>query len=133
LAGYIIAVIVVIAGIVGFMWVIIQLSERDDSVVACSFWWRKRRARKSRYSRVDELRDDDEPWRYYDTRSLELTPRMSITWSPSCQIALELIAALLSCIIYLLYFIRYYGTLNYYVELGLLSLELLLLHTLESH
>jgi len=62
LAGYIIAVIVVIAGIVGFI-----------------FWWRKRRARKSRYSRVDELRDDDEPWRYYDTRSLELTPRMSIT------------------------------------------------------
>jgi lysophospholipase len=62
LAGYIIAMIVVIAGIVGFI-----------------FWWRKRRARKSRYSRVDELRDDDEPWRYYDTRSLELTPRMSIT------------------------------------------------------
>lgn len=62
LAGFVVAIIVAIAGIVGFI-----------------FWWRKRRARRSRYSRVDELRDDDEPWRYYDTRSLELTRRMSIT------------------------------------------------------
>ncbi|KAG2150555.1 phospholipase B [Suillus clintonianus] len=62
LAGIIVTVILVIAGIVGFI-----------------FWWRKRRARRSRYSRVDELRDDDEPWRYYENRSLELTRRMSIT------------------------------------------------------
>lgn len=62
LAGFVVAIIVVIAGIIGFI-----------------FWWRIRRARKSRYSRVDELREDDDPWRYYDSRSLELTPRMSIT------------------------------------------------------
>ncbi|KAG1777495.1 hypothetical protein EV702DRAFT_263789 [Suillus placidus] len=44
LAWFVVAIIVVIAGIVCFI-----------------FWWRKRRARKSRYSRVDELREDDEP------------------------------------------------------------------------
>ncbi|KAG2119615.1 phospholipase B [Suillus discolor] len=62
LAGFIVAIIVGIAGIVGFI-----------------FWWRRRRARMSRYSRVDELREDDEPWKYYDGNSLELTRRMSIT------------------------------------------------------
>ncbi|KAG8213909.1 phospholipase B [Butyriboletus roseoflavus] len=35
--------------------------------IAFIFWWRKRRERKNRYSRVDELRDDDEPWKYYDS------------------------------------------------------------------
>ncbi|KAG1895501.1 phospholipase B [Suillus fuscotomentosus] len=61
LAGSIVGIIVGIAGIVGFI-----------------FWWRRRRARLSRYSRVDELREDDEPWKYYGN-SLELTRRMSIT------------------------------------------------------
>ncbi|KAG2146011.1 phospholipase B [Suillus bovinus] len=62
LAGIIVAIVVGIAGVVGFI-----------------FWWRRRRARMSTYSRVDEIREDDEPWRYYDSGSLELTPRMTIT------------------------------------------------------
>ncbi|KAF8135442.1 phospholipase B [Boletus edulis] len=35
--------------------------------IALIFWWRKRRERKNRYSRVDELREDDEPWKFYDS------------------------------------------------------------------
>ncbi|KAG0707370.1 phospholipase B [Suillus ampliporus] len=61
LAGCIVAVVVVIAGIVGFI-----------------FWWRKRRARKARYFRVHELRDDDEPWKYSD-QAMEMSRRISIS------------------------------------------------------
>ncbi|KAG2057574.1 hypothetical protein BDR06DRAFT_969345 [Suillus hirtellus] len=61
LAGLIAAIIAGIAGIVGFI-----------------FWWRRRRAPLSRYSRVDEVREDDEPWKYYGN-SLEFTRPMSIT------------------------------------------------------
>ncbi|KAH0827839.1 phospholipase B [Lanmaoa asiatica] len=39
--------------------------------IAFIFWWRKRKERKSRYSRVDELRDDDEPWKHYESFSTE--------------------------------------------------------------
>ncbi|KIJ18736.1 hypothetical protein PAXINDRAFT_129113 [Paxillus involutus ATCC 200175] len=42
------------------------------------FWWRKRTERKSRYSRVHELREDDEPWKHYDRYSMEPINRMSI-------------------------------------------------------
>jgi lysophospholipase len=33
------------------------------------FWWRRQRERKRKYSRVDELRENDEPWRKYDSFS----------------------------------------------------------------
>ncbi|KAF9227378.1 phospholipase B [Gyrodon lividus] len=42
------------------------------------FWWRKRTERKNKYSRVHELRDDDEPWRQYDRYSMEPVRRTSI-------------------------------------------------------
>ncbi|KAG6372295.1 hypothetical protein JVT61DRAFT_7735 [Boletus reticuloceps] len=35
--------------------------------IALIFWWRKWRERKNRYSRMDELRDEDEPWKFYDS------------------------------------------------------------------
>lgn len=37
----------------------------------CSFWWRRRKERMNRYSRVHELRDDDEPWKHYESYSGE--------------------------------------------------------------
>ncbi|KAF9241566.1 phospholipase B [Melanogaster broomeanus] len=39
------------------------------AVIGFIFWWRKRTERKNRYSRVHELRDDDEPWKHYDSYS----------------------------------------------------------------
>ncbi|KAG9316593.1 phospholipase B [Chiua virens] len=37
--------------------------------IAFIFWWRKREERKSRYTRVHELREDDEPWKFYESYS----------------------------------------------------------------
>jgi len=48
--GGVVALVLVIAGGIAFI-----------------FWWRKHREHKRRYSRVDELREDDEPWRYYES------------------------------------------------------------------
>ncbi|KAL4078419.1 lysophospholipase catalytic domain-containing protein [Scleroderma yunnanense] len=62
--GSVVAVVCVVAGAIAFI-----------------FWWRRRRERKNRYSRVHDLRDDDEPWKYYDSYSGEYelpAHRMSI-------------------------------------------------------
>ncbi|KAI9569636.1 phospholipase B [Boletus coccyginus] len=39
--------------------------------IAFIFWWRRRKERMNRYSRVHELRDDDEPWKHYESYSGE--------------------------------------------------------------
>ncbi|KIJ68152.1 hypothetical protein HYDPIDRAFT_173810 [Hydnomerulius pinastri MD-312] len=62
--GAVIAVVFLVGGGIGFI-----------------FWWRKRRERRKRYTRVDELRDDDEPWKHYDNYAMEYempVHRMSI-------------------------------------------------------
>ncbi|KAH7888717.1 phospholipase B [Phlebopus sp. FC_14] len=40
-------------------------------IIAFIFWWRRRTERKNRYSRVHELQEDDEPWKHYDSNSME--------------------------------------------------------------
>lgn len=63
--GGVVAVVCVAAGAIAFI-----------------FWWRRRQERKSRYSRVHDIRDDDEPWKFYDSHSGEYempARRMSIS------------------------------------------------------
>ena len=62
--GGAVGVSVLIASGIAFMCV---SSSRpwDWADLARRFWWRKRRERKNRYSRVHELREDDEPWKFY--------------------------------------------------------------------
>ncbi|KAF8554177.1 phospholipase B [Imleria badia] len=40
--------------------------------IAFIFWWRRWTERKNRYTRVHELRDDDEPWKHYESYPAEL-------------------------------------------------------------
>ncbi|KAH7919355.1 phospholipase B [Leucogyrophana mollusca] len=63
---------VLVGGILGLLALI-------GVIIGFIFWWRRRRERKATYSRVDELRDDDEPWRHYDTNSgIYEMPKLSL-------------------------------------------------------
>lgn len=75
----VLALVGVVAAAIAFMYVSPVLSGRlswgcnDELSLMMSlffirrFWWRRRRERKKKYSRVDELREDDEPWKFYDS------------------------------------------------------------------